>query len=124
MTLNENNLLELDDVKSFIELDIQLHPSWLGKISGLKADKLLRNKKTPFLYVLREGEFRNEYYVTFVDKDLTVRHTPFVIRNTAEGWCYNNGSARGPFADASIDDVIHWIMHCEKEECTAFVANK
>jgi hypothetical protein len=100
-----------------IEEDMQLHPAWLGSISGLKAEKLLRGKKTPYLYLLREGEHENDYYVTYLLPDLSIRHQPFVITATKEGWSFENGGAGGPFTNSSIDDVIHLIMHCEKHEC-------
>ena len=108
-----------------IKEEIEQHPGWLGHISGLKAEKLLRKYKKPFLFVLRAGEFEEEnktdYYVSFILPDLTIKHQPFVITTTAEGWCFENGTPGGPFTHATIDDVIHLMMHCHKDECAPVV---
>jgi len=111
----------LQEFRNSVELDIQLHPGWVGRVSGLKAEKLLRGKKTPYLYVIRAGECPSDYYVTFVLPDLTIKHQPFVITHTAEGWHYENSGAGGPYTEATIDDVLHLIMHCDKEECAPFI---
>ncbi len=103
-----------------VEYDIQLHPAWIGLVSGLHADKLLRGK-TPYQYILRQGEMESAYYVSFVQADGTVKHQPFVITTSSEGWYYENGGNGGPFLEATIDDVLHLIMHCQKEECIPLV---
>ena len=101
-----------------IEDEITFHPSWMGHLSGLDADKLLRGQK-PFTYILREGESRSAYYVTFVQSDKTVRHTPFVLTQAQDGWYYENGGAGGPFNEqVTIDEVIPSIIHCEEGACT------
>lgn len=100
-----------------IHQEIQNHPAWYGSISGLVADKMLRGRKTPHLYVLRAGENKTDYYLSFILPDLTIRHQPFIITVTAEGWYYENGGTGGPYTQESIEDVVHLIMHCEKENC-------
>lgn len=104
-----------------VEKNIQLHAAWLGKISGLKAEKLLRGRKKPFLYILRAGEEEQDYYVTFVLPNFAIKHQPFTLCDTEEGWSFVNGGCGGPFQNAIIDDVLHLIMHCRKEELSAFV---
>ncbi|MFS8564122.1 MAG: hypothetical protein LVR00_07350 [Rhabdochlamydiaceae bacterium] len=99
---------------SSIEQEIADHPAWHESLSGLAAEKLLRGRKTPYLYLLRAGESVMSYYVTFLRPDLTIEHRPFVITLSPEGWHYENGNTGGPFARASIDDVLHLIMHCAK----------
>lgn len=95
--------------------DIEMHSAWLGHIGGLAAEKMLRNRNIPYLYVLRAGEHKMQYYVTFIHEDLTIRHQPFVITMMPEGWHVEQGGAYGPFKHATIDDVIARIMHCEGE---------
>lgn len=105
----------------YISENITNHPAWVGHISGLKADKMMRGRNRSYLYILRAGEFDQEYYVTFVGSDFTVRHVPFVISSSFEGWSYENCAPGGPFQETTIDDVIHAIMHCEKGECSPLI---
>lgn len=104
-----------------IHRDIQNHSAWYGNISGLKAEKMLRGRKTPYLYLLRAGENtignETDYYVSFILPDLTIKHQPFIITLTSEGWYYENYSAGGPYAQESIEDVLHLMMHCQQEDC-------
>lgn len=113
-------LIEKFVATSSIKKEIESHVAWLGHVSGLKADKMLRGNEH-FTYVLRTGEYESEeetaYYVSFVASDDTVRHQPIVITITAEGWCYENCMPGGPYVDKTIDDVLHLIMHCKKNEC-------
>jgi hypothetical protein len=102
-----------------IEQDIQLHAAYLGRVSGLKAEKMVRKATKPYQYVLRAGETELDYYVTFSLPDGTVKHQPFVVTLASEGWSYENYCVGGPFKHASIDDVLHLIMHCHKSECSA-----
>jgi len=117
--LRENSAYQIHD-------EIKSHPAWKGSVSGLTAEKMLRGKDRPYLYVLRTGETEHEnesdYYVTFIHSDLTVRHQPFVITTTPEGWCYENASPGGHYSYHShtINDVLHLIMHCSKKEPLAF----
>lgn len=113
--------LALNHVINSIHFDIQLHPAWIGRVSGLSAEKLLRNRDIPYLYVLRKGEMEMDYYVTFIDADLNICHRPFVLTQTVEGWHYENGGFAGPFMDETIDVVLYKIMHCQEGECTAFI---
>src|SRR3569832_491300 len=88
------------------------HRAWNGRLSGLEADKMLRNQTTPYLYILREGENESktetDYYVSFVLPDLSVKHQPFVITVAPEGWYYENAGSGGPYTyPASIDDVLY-----------------
>ena len=75
-----------------INEEIQSHPAWVGHLSGLKADKMLRGWKQPYLYILRSGEhetaYETDYYVSYIAADLSVKHTPFVITIELEGWSY------------------------------------
>lgn len=115
-------------VFSAINLEIKTHIAWKGRLSGLQADKMLRNQTTPYLYILREGENESEeqtdYYVSFVLPDLSIKHQPFVITIVPEGWYYENSGAGGPFTDmVSIDEVLHLMMHCPQGANTPFIAS-
>ncbi len=120
-----------ENIRTRINEEIQASPAWLGKISGLKAEKMLLGWDRPYLYVLREGENKEEvngicktdYYITFVLPDLSIKHQPFVISTCEEGWGYYNGCPGGlyPKGTATIDDVLHLIMHCHKDECVPFI---
>lgn len=105
---------------SSIEEDILNHPAWIGFISGLKAEKMLSERfdKVPYLYVLRQGEGIREFYITYVRSDLSIQHQPFIIHIAPDGWYCSNGIGWGPFIEASIDSVLHFVMHCEKDQCT------
>ena len=98
--------------------EIENHEAWHGHISGLEAQKLLQGKKIPYLFIIRKGEFEGDYYVSFLAPDLTIKHQPFAIFSTTEGWHYQNVAGGGPFATASFEDVLHLIMHCGKLEPT------
>jgi hypothetical protein len=117
-------LNELQDFAIFQE--VQSHKAWHGDVPGLVAEKLIRGNKTPYLFLLRKGENstnENErhYYVTFTLEDGSVKHQPIVLLVSPQGWFYENTKPGGPYNDASIDDVLHLIMHCKKEECIPFI---
>lgn len=108
---------ETTDQISVIQ-EIENHVAWHAHISGLKAEKLLRGRKTPYLFMLRSGEYEGDYYVTFTTSDLTIKHQPFVITTTPEGWYFQNGGSGGPYTTNSFDDILHLIMHCRKVDPT------
>jgi len=100
-----------------IHRDIEAHPAWYGRISGLAGDKMLRNRNIPFLYLLRAGENEEDYYLSFLLPNLAIRHHPFKIIITKEGWCFDDGVSRGPYTIPSIANVLHLMMECQKENC-------
>ena len=101
-----------------VESEILSHPAWVGAISGLEAEALLKGQ-SPFTYLLRAGETYLNYYVSFVGSDHTLRHQPFKIKITQNGWFCMNGIASGPFLNIPFLEILHLIMHCEKGECKA-----
>lgn len=111
-------------VEAIVNEEIRSHKAWYGNISGLAAEKMLRGFKTPYLYLLRKGENESEttsdYYVSFILPDLTVRHQPFVIVVTSEGWEWFNSGTGKCRPEASIEDVLHLMMHCEKQQPAPF----
>lgn len=107
-----------------IHIEIESHSAWFGRISGLSADKMLRNKKIPFLFILRAGECdegdRTNYYLSFLLKDLSIRHHPFVITATAERWYCDDAANAGPYTDTSFENVLHLMMGCQSGDCIPF----
>lgn len=106
--------------------DMKRHAAWWGDLPGLNAEKVLRAKRTPYLFLIRQGERsarqdQFNFYVTFVQADLTIKHQPVVITLAEEGWYYENGGGGGPYVDASIDDVLHLVMHCQEDQCVPLV---
>lgn len=114
LALKENS--SKNTYKHTVTKEIENHSAWHGHISGLVAEKLLRGKNTPYLYLLRSGEYEGDYYVTYVLPDLSIKHQPFVITSTREGWHCQNGGNFGSLTTASFDDILHLIMHCTKLE--------
>ena len=107
------------DTINAVKQSILEHPAWLGPITGLKAEKLLRQEaRQPYEFVLRSGEAPCNYYVTFMLPDLSVKHQPFLITVNEDGWYSENIGRRGPFNEETIEDVLHLIMHCQKDACS------
>lgn len=110
MTINANQIID-----QATEPQVEQHPAWHGMIAGLEAEDRLRGHK-PSVYLLRKGEIPNHYYVSFVLPDGTFKHQPFMVRSTPDGWYCRNASGTGPFLNLTIHDVVHIIMHCQKED--------
>lgn len=104
--------------ESTIHEEISSHKAWYGNISGLAAEKMLRGRKTPYLFILRKGENivggKADYYVSYIMGDLSVRHQPFTIELMEEGWEWENSGTGRCLSEASIEDVLYLMMHCEK----------
>ena len=89
-----------------IKQSILRHPAWFGAISGLWADKLLRNRDVPYLYLLRKGEGERDYYVSFVQSDFSVKHQPFTLTVSWEGWYFENGGGGGPYSFCVKESIL------------------
>lgn len=100
--------------------EIVLHPAWKGMISGLQAETLLKGQK-PFVYLLRAGECESNFYVSFVGADDSLRHQPFEIVTTPEGWYCINGAIGGPYVCTLFSEVVHNVMHCDQAECSRLI---
>lgn len=99
-----------------IEKSIVSHPAWAGNICGLEGETFI-NGKPPYSFLLRQGEKNSHYYITFMAADGSIRHQPFCIIYSREGWYCQQGGRYGPFIIQAIDDLIHQIIHCKPEEC-------
>lgn len=121
-------LLKSESITSVFN-EVLNHPAWMGDIAGLPAEKMLRGKKTPFLFILRKGEtsvvdHEENYYVTYLDAELIVRHQPLILTETLEGYYFENGGSGGPFVDVTIDQIIPLVIHCEQGESIPFVRSE
>jgi hypothetical protein len=112
LKINQNVGLQ----ESHIEASIRNHISWKGFITGLEAEAFFKNQK-PHSFLLREGEKLSNYYISYVSEDGCIRHQPFAIFYTQNGWYCQQGRQLGPYSGGSIDDIVHWIIHCEKGLC-------
>lgn len=117
MTAIFENKLSIIPLKCRVEQDLRSNPAWQGYLSGLKAEKMLRGLKTPYLYVLREGEHEGDYYVTYILPNHQIFHQPFTVTQTDTGWYYENGASGAITTDTRLDDILPLIMHCEKGQC-------
>lgn len=107
-------------VEAAVHEEIRSHKAWYGNISGLVAEKMLRGRKTPYLFILRKGENETEnkadYYVSFIMPDFSIKHQPFIITVTQNGWNWENTGGGTCSPEASIEDVLYLMMHCEKSQ--------
>lgn len=117
--------LQLEDpINLFLNPEIEQHVAWVGNVSALKIEKHLKQYSIPYLYVLRAGESKGDYYVTYIDPHAQhnkIVHRPFQIMISAEGWSYENSGSGGPYTNCTIDDVIFAIMHCQEGECIPYI---
>ena len=104
--------------------EIEKHPAWIGNVSALKIERILKNFSIPYLYALRAGENEGDYYVTYIDPTAQhnkIVHRPFTIALSSEGWYYENTGGGGPYVNCTIEDVIFKIMHCKSDECIPYI---
>lgn len=117
LQLEEHNILHMSP-------EIDQHPAWMGNVAALNVEKLLKQYSIPYLYILRAGETKSDYYVSYIDPHVQhnpIVHRPFQITMTPQGWSYENSGAGGPYKNCTIDDVIFSIMHCEAHECIPYI---
>ncbi len=98
--------------------EMTTHIAWVGEVSGLEAEKMLRGK-SPYLYVVRSGERakrvnEENYYVTFVSADGSIRHQPITITENDGIRHFEN---TGCYIARSFDEVLHLMLHCKEGQC-------
>jgi hypothetical protein len=106
---NENQLREK-------ELEVFSFPAWHGLLMGLECEEILRGKQT-FSYLLREGEGRFHYYLSYVlEAPFVYKHQPFAItlENSKIGVGYMNTHT---WWAEKVEDLIPLIMHHPAEKC-------
>lgn len=109
MSLAYNTQTEAPTDWEVLEAAITSHPAWFGKLNGMKTEEILRDRP-PFSYLLREGEERHHYYLSFViEPPCTYKHQPFRIAFSKNQWEYQNVTLRN---SVHLDEIIGMIMHC------------
>jgi hypothetical protein len=98
------------------ELEIFSHLSWHGDISGIECEDFLRGLP-PGSYLLREGERRFQYYLSFViGNSFTFKHQPFLITldHSQIVWGYRNGIYNWA---STLEELLPLAMHCHIRDC-------
>jgi hypothetical protein len=85
---------------------------WHGSLSGVESEALLRGNEN-FVYILRQGEKSDQFYLTFV-RETEFIHLPFTVDYSTEQWFYRNNI---PHFSSDLDTFIPEIMHCEQKDC-------
>lgn len=114
--INQTEVLSWEKTK----LDqIERHPAWKKSIDKTQVESLLEGKKT-LSYLLRAGEKERVYYISFVQKDGSIKHQQFTLENDRKGWYYKNGANEQDPADIvseNLEELIPKMMHCDYKEC-------
>lgn len=111
MALAEN----VSNLDFTIEESIQENACWYDNVTGLDVEDLLRGEKA-YTYLLRDGEKAHNYYVSFVEPSGFIKHQPIAIKYFGDAWFCRNLQIHGPYTSENIQDIVHKLMHCEKEE--------
>lgn len=99
------------------QVEIHQHPAWHGALTQQEAESLLKNQ-APYTYLLRSTADPKQFYLSFIQPDLTSDHRFFVMQNETLGWFYQNAN---PHEAGLLQDLIPEIMHCSKEECSPLI---
>ena len=86
---------------------ITSHAAWKEGVNLIQSENLLQGCP-PFTYVLRQGDSAYQFFVSYVERSLKVRHVPFKIELTIRKWSYRNGA--GIIKD-DLDEFISLVMH-------------
>lgn len=112
LSLNHYNSRELMEK----EQEIYANATWHGLLMGLECEEILRGKET-YSYLLRTGEDRFHYYLSYVlEAPYVYKHQPFAIAlsDMELGWGYQNGHTHWA---SKLEDLIHLIIHQPIEKC-------
>ncbi len=97
---------------------ITKHPAWMGDITEAKANWYLE-RKNPFTYLLRNGEKDYTYFISFIQKNGSIKHQYFTLESDRKGWYYKNGVTTGPaeLICSDLKELIPQMMHCDLIQC-------
>jgi len=79
---------------------------WKGEMTIQEAEQMLGGKPV-FSYLVRLGEEKRKFTLSFVAVDSTVRHVHFVLVDWANGIFQNGGPFKG-----SLGELICYKMNC------------
>lgn len=85
---------------------------WKGHLSSHNAEQILKGK-SPFSYLIRLGEEKSKFTLSYVRADGAIQHVHFVLVD----WVYGIFQNGGPFK-ATLDVLIRYKMNCtESQAC-------
>lgn len=116
MTITRTIYSEYQQEMEEKEKEIYSHLAWHEDLSGIECEDLLRGLRAGS-YLLRRGERRFHYYLSFVMGDIySFKHQPFLIitHDCKLVFGYRNGAHRWAF---TLENFIPIVLHCASEEC-------
>ncbi len=109
--LNANNIMQSQ--KDPMLASIKLHEAWKEKLSLIECESLLQNH-SPFTYVLRQGDSPYQFFISYVEIGLKIKHVPFKLELTTRKWSYRNGTG---IINDNLNEFIPMVMHCLASQC-------
>lgn len=100
---------------------VEEHQGWRPNILKDEEAANLLKDSAPFTYLLRHGEKKNEYILSFVQEDRAIKHKSFVLEFDRKGWFYRNGQAENYPTEVFSDDIeklIPLMMYCDPSSST------
>jgi|GEM_PF-1470961 len=97
---------------------IQSHEAWNEKLLEKDAENIMKDKE-PYTFILRKGENKNSYFISYVKEDLSIKHQGFVLELNRKGWFYRNGVTSGlaEILETDLYKLIPQMMHCDQSAC-------
>jgi len=112
------------DIQSWIKTkqeQIEQHIAWHESVDAMQAEKLLE-QRGKFAYLLRRGEVKDAYYISFVKEDGGIKHQRFTLEHDRRGWYYKNGCncSEGPteIIEKTLEELIPKMIHCDPKKCS------
>ncbi|HSX11951.1 MAG TPA: SH2 domain-containing protein [Rhabdochlamydiaceae bacterium] len=100
--------------ESHFDLNETLHKhGWRGQISIQEADKILAGQPA-FSYLVRFGEEKSQFTLSFVHPDGSIRHECFRLVDWARGIFQNAAPYKAP-----LELLIPYKMRCTASEARA-----
>ncbi len=101
------------------EKQMTTHDAWYGDISASEAEQLLKDKPC-LTYLLRQGENKYSFFISFIQQDGSIKHQVFFLELDHIGWLYRNFCGEH-CSKENFDILIPLMMHCESHECIPLI---